>query len=627
VSAQRPAATDVILVQMPWAHPGRPSIALGLLKAALAGAAIPAACRYLNLDFFDHLAAAGPALAPGPLLEALPHLGKTGLSMWAFAVPPLVGADRAALVDAWYEDGAAQLRAAAGRRPVERWLAALREIRAQVPAFLAQAAARLLAERPRVVGFTTSLDQLVPSLALARLLKDQDPSVRIVLGGTECRAELGVALHRAFPFVDAIVRGDGEALTPPLVRDLLAGRDPAPRPGLCVHAGGRPVATATADGQVPMAEVPAPDYDEYFARLGTSAVAGDVTPVLLYQASRGCWWGEHTQCLFCARDPSARPFRVQTAARMAADLRALAARHGLTRLEIVDDNLDPDTVAGALGTLAAEGLELQVGWCQSHPTLSRDEIARLRAAGVTAMFVGVESLSTNVLAAVHKGTTALSSVRFLRWCAEVGLSVRWNLLYGFPGEAPADYERMAQHMRSLTHLAPPYRPVRADLRRFSPHFEAPARFGIEILGPAARHRWFAACTDAPAADLALSFDYRIAGQGDPAAHAASCVAAYQTWLQARARGSRLTWERCGPAVRIVDRRVNLPGGDHLLEGLAAEVYLACQDGAAAADLQRGAGARAAAVAGILDDLVARRVVLEDHGKYLTLALPAAAEPA
>jgi ribosomal peptide maturation radical SAM protein 1 len=612
----------VVLVQMPWAHPGRPSISLGLVKAALGRAGIPAACRYLNLDFLDRLAAASPALEPGAVLEALPYLGKTGLSAWAFAVPPLVGADRAVAVERWFEEGAAELRAAAGRRPVERWLAALSEIRGHAPAFLAAAAARLLEERPRVVGFTTSLDQLVPSLALARLLKDADPAVRIVLGGTECRAELGVALHRALPFVDAVVRGDGEAVTPPLVRDLLAGRDPAPRPGLCVRAGGRPVADASADGQVAMADVPPPDYTEYFERFGASAVAGVLAPVLLYQASRGCWWGERTQCLFCARDPSARPFRVQTAARMAADLRGLAARHGVRRLEIVDDNLDAEVVSGALEELKAEGLPLEVVWCQSHPTLGRAELARLRAAGVASLFVGIESLSSPVLLAVHKGTTALSSVRFLRWCAELGLGVRWNLLYGFPGETPADYERMAELMLSLTHLGPPYRPARADLRRFSPHFEAPARYGIEVLGPAARHRWLAECVGAPAAEVALSFDYRVAGQGDPDAYAAPCVAAYRTWLQARARGSRLTWARRGDAIHIDDRRANLPGGSFVLEGLAAQVHAACADGATAAELARTTGAAPPAVAQALDGLRARRLVLEDRGRYLTLALPA-----
>jgi len=43
---------------------------------------------------------------------------------------------------------------------------------------------------------------------------------------------MGAALHRAFPWVDVVVRGEAERLLPDLVRDLIAGNRirPAPRP-------------------------------------------------------------------------------------------------------------------------------------------------------------------------------------------------------------------------------------------------------------------------------------------------------------------------------------------------------------------------------------------------------------
>jgi hypothetical protein len=296
----------------------------------------------------------------------------------------------------------------------------------------------------------------------------------------------------------------------------------------------------------------------------------------------------------------------------------------VTRLELVDDNIEPDIVVDALSELREEGTELTVGWCQTHPSLKRTQLERLRAAGVTTLFVGIESLSTHVLRLVRKGTTALSSVRFLRWCAEVGLNVRWNLLYGIPGEAPADYRRMAEVMGLLTHLAPPYKPVPIDLRRFSPYFDEPERYGIEVVAPTSRYRHFAACVDADAHELALSFEFRVPRQEDPGEYAAPCVEAYRAWLAARARGSSLRYDASDGVVRIEDRRLDRTGVIHLLEGLEAEAYLRCDRGATAAEVHAALASRAgpAAVERTLDGLAGRRLVLEDEGRYLALALPA-----
>ena len=47
----------------------------------------------------------------------------------------------------------------------------------------------------------------------------------------------GAALHRAFPWVDAVVRGEGERVFPGLVKDFLAGGPCRPQPGLCYRDG------------------------------------------------------------------------------------------------------------------------------------------------------------------------------------------------------------------------------------------------------------------------------------------------------------------------------------------------------------------------------------------------------
>src|SRR5439155_15442618 len=63
---------------------------------------------------------------------------------------------------------------------------------------------------------------------------------------------------------------------------------------------------------------------------------------------------------------------------------------------------------------------------------------------------------------------------------ERGIQCFYNVIYGFPGEPPEEYERMADTVASLTHLQAPNTPVRLRLDRFSPYHYNPDNFGIEI---------------------------------------------------------------------------------------------------------------------------------------------------
>ncbi|MEA1647607.1 hypothetical protein UAJ10_01070 [Nitrospirillum sp. BR 11164] len=61
--------------------------------------------------------------------------------------------------------------------------------------------------RYSVVGFSTSFQQTMASLALARRIKAAHPHILIVFGGANCSDEMGVELHRHYPFIDVVVGG------------------------------------------------------------------------------------------------------------------------------------------------------------------------------------------------------------------------------------------------------------------------------------------------------------------------------------------------------------------------------------------------------------------------------------
>src|SRR5690606_30455103 len=73
---------------------------------------------------------------------------------------------------------------------------------------------RCLSEVPwyeyEIVGFTSTFEQNLASLALAHLLKHAFPHIRIVFGGANWEADMGLELHRRFPFVDFVCSGEAD---------------------------------------------------------------------------------------------------------------------------------------------------------------------------------------------------------------------------------------------------------------------------------------------------------------------------------------------------------------------------------------------------------------------------------
>ena len=86
------------------------------------------------------------------------------------------------------------------------------------PQFLTWALTAIDWGQYKLVGFTSTFDQNVASLTMAKLIKDLYPEVTIVFGGANYDGEMGLEYFRAFPFIDHVVVGEGEVAFPALVR-------------------------------------------------------------------------------------------------------------------------------------------------------------------------------------------------------------------------------------------------------------------------------------------------------------------------------------------------------------------------------------------------------------------------
>jgi hypothetical protein len=156
------------------------------------------------------------------------------LGDWIFAVLPFIESPI---------DDEAYFCVARSRGITDESISGARRMKVCVPRFLELAVTEILSGAPRLVGFSTVFQQNGASLVLAKMLKMRDSSLTIVFGGGNCDGPMGAALHKSFPWVDVVVRGEGERAIVEIAEDMLAGRSIRARPGLCYRRDGESIAT------------------------------------------------------------------------------------------------------------------------------------------------------------------------------------------------------------------------------------------------------------------------------------------------------------------------------------------------------------------------------------------------
>ncbi len=618
----------VILISMPWASLYRPSIQLGTLQSVLSRAAIRSEVRSFNLAFMDYIASAETTSSKQQnfsfedYAEISERSYSVGLGDWIFGVEPFRNPSGS---DEEYLDCMREHFPDADYR--QEIFAKASGMRQRVPAFLEWCVADVLSAQPSVVGFSTTFSQNVASLVLAQILKQRDPSLHIVFGGSNCDGPMGDALHRSFPWIDTVVRGEAERVLPELVRDVFAGRPVRPQPGLCFRNGERRVAVDQVGGnEVPMDEVPLPDYDEYFERLDQSSSREEILPNLCipFESARGCWWGAKLHCTFCGLNGSSMPFRSKSPTRVIEELMTLARKHRQLQFNAVDNIISMSYFREVLPKLRDAGYDFSLFY-ETKSNLKKNQLRAMRDAGVMQIQPGIESLSTPILKLMKKGVSALQNIRLLKWCEEFGIEAGWSVLYGFPGEPVEEYDRMPELMNSISHLEPPRNLAAVDLQRFSPYHQRPRDYGVEITGPKPFYSLIYPCDQAALDDLAYTFTYSYDDGRQPHTYVDATRKSIEDWRENYPK-SILSY-RCGPGFLIInDSRPGLGGYDHTLGEIEAKVYLACDAGATPKAVWKALQADGDLeitledVEVFLDEMVELKLMYEEDGLYLSLAV-------
>jgi ribosomal peptide maturation radical SAM protein 1 len=600
---------------MPFVSVYRPSIQIGLLKAIGATSGFSVSGYHFNLHF-AHLIGV-------QLFEDLCEVRERRDGEWLFSAEAF-GSTQPDLEDVYPDHFAAGIGTLPRAGPETP--GTLRKLRrVVVPAFLDYLVQSVDWARFRVVGFTSTFQQNAASFALARRLKSLHPHIITLFGGANFEAEMGIELVRSVDVIDYAIIGEADEAFPEFLAAIEESRDPATIPGVVrrnLHGVTVPVRRAPFLG---LANSPVPDYSDYFsdaARLGLIDASSPQTVAVPFESSRGCWWGQKKHCVFCGLNGGTMQFRAKPAEKVIEQLTELARRHGTFEFFAVDNILSTDYFEHLLDRLASEGHDFRLFY-EVKSNLTRDRIRRMKRGGVRHVQPGIESLNSHVLELMRKGVSAIQNVNTLRWCRYYGISVAWNLLWGFPGEVERDYEEQAQLVPLLRHLQAPdgFGPI--WMERFSPVFSDPVAFPRTFVRPENSYR-FVYPANVDLEKVAYFFEYEFKDRLSEAVYL-PLSGLLEAWKDAWAREEKPTLflKSTRDFARIEDRRF----GDlkiFNLEGLGARLYAACSDGPKSAQqlaTELAPAVSTATVSEILDGFVANGLAMRDRLAYLSLAVP------
>jgi ribosomal peptide maturation radical SAM protein 1 len=273
--------------------------------------------------------------------------------------------------------------------------------------------------------------------------------------------------------------------------------------------------------------------------------------------------------------------------------------------------------------LAEAGIHLDLFY-EVKANLRLDQLREMRAGGVTQIQPGIESFSDSVLKLMDKGCTGFQNIQLLRWCAELGIEVAWNVLAGFPGEDPQEYARMADLMQRLVHLDPPCSCGMLRLDRFSPFHTRAAELGIARMRPARAYFYVFPLGRRELARLAYFFDHDHQDGRDPQNYVTAVQSAVAQW-----KGARFGAENDSPrldadfdvmGVTIRDTRPCATRATHRLSDQSARVYALCDSTNTVENLAQSTGVTPGRIEEILDALDADRLIARQGNRAVALAV-------
>ncbi|HKS30083.1 MAG TPA: RiPP maturation radical SAM C-methyltransferase [Pyrinomonadaceae bacterium] len=354
------------------------------------------------------------------------------------------------------------------------------EKRDELDAYLEELIEKYRLDEADIVGFTSMFAQNAACFAMARKLKEKNPGVLVVMGGSNCESPMGQEIIKHVRQVDYIFSGPALKSFPQFLEAILAGERERCEKIKGVFTRDNVLNPPSIAGdEVDINESAELNYAPFLETVREKFPNREVKPILVFETSRGCWWGEKAHCTFCGLNGLSMNYRSMRPEKAIKQITSLFQYREDSSHYMCIDNIMPTNypteVFPHLDVPPNTSLFYEV-----KADLTAEEMQALSHARVKLIQPGIEALSTSTLKLMKKGTTAFQNLAFLKNCLLYDLYPVWNILVGFPGEEESVYEKYLEDLPSLVHLPAPNQTSRVLFDRYSPYHTQPEQYGIDL---------------------------------------------------------------------------------------------------------------------------------------------------
>lgn len=468
--------SDICLLNMPISVTGTPPIGLGILKSILQQADFETSVVYANLLFAEYIE------FPRWCRVGSLYNHTTNIREWLFshcAFP-----DHKENVESYLNLILSELKAIekyyCGKPYIDEVLIKedLLFTKNMAVKFINELAQLIVAKKPKIVGCSSAGAQNLASIAILKKIKEIAPNTTTIIGGSNCSGRMGVALVRNFPWIDFVCTGEADDTIVPLCSTIIHGT-------LTPNIEQLPVGIFNSikvklyeeNGTIndnnklysitkTLNVIPPPDYSEYFTTLDAMSYKNQVHPILLLEASRGCWWGK---CKFCALCVGVKSVRIKDYQLVLHEIQSLSHKYNVKDIFFVDIALPMIYFKNLIPKLASLPSKCNI-FFEVRANLQEHHIKQLVKANIKWVQCGIESLNDSFLNLMNKGISTVINLNFLKKAVENGIDVIWGLIADFPEQDIEWFKKSAEDFPLFHHLPPPTRINELMFQRYSHYY-------------------------------------------------------------------------------------------------------------------------------------------------------------
>ena len=295
-------------------------------------------------------------------------------------------------------------------------------------------------EKPKIIGIGCMYTIHFWAITeIARLIKETDPTIKVVLGGSHATIFAGQILkEQSF---DYVVRGEGEITFHELCSGILSGQ-----PGEEEIAG---ITYRTKNGEIKSNPdrsfikdidiLPIPDYSlvdlKKYADPSFKSPYHMRHPPIGILTSRGCPY----KCVFCTvREVWKRNWRARSAQKTVDEIEILAKNYGIREIYFMDDNVSLDKKRWKEILEEIIKRKLDIKWTVPNGiafwTLDKELLKLMKASGCYRLTFGIESANEGTKKFIGKPYPLEMAKNLIKYANEIGMWTICTNIIGFPYE-------------------------------------------------------------------------------------------------------------------------------------------------------------------------------------------------